>query len=140
MCALFNLMGHVMWFLLPGLSFKMIYYMILFVYDLVYTSNPDYIEASFGSEEFHRNTIGYDSYRIFSFRALWFLGMDSYSYIGLVPILHISYENKNKPRLNEKNSFGVNQMTSCFLFLFIGFEIMSSHFLQDFYSYDNPIL
>ena len=49
----------------------------------VYKERPSYhlqqFQPSFGVEEYHRNSIWYDFYRIFSFRANWFIGIDSYT-------------------------------------------------------------
>lgn len=60
-------------------------------------------ETSFGLKEFQRNSVGYDFYSYFPFGLLWFIRMDSYSYVGLAPIPHISKENRHYPRLNGKN-------------------------------------
>ena len=46
-------------------------------------------KASFGLEESCcRNFIEYDFYRKIFFKAFWFVGMESYSYEGILPILH----------------------------------------------------
>src|SRR3990170_2444245 len=45
----------------------------------VYKERPSYhlqqFQPSFGVEEYHKNSIRYDFYRIFSFRANWFIGI-----------------------------------------------------------------
>ena len=95
-------------------------------------SFPFHSQASFGLEEFCRIFIEQDFYRKNSFRALWFVGMKSYSYGEILPILHISQENKHQPKLDGKRFYNVKQRTSPFLFLLIGFEMHAISFPMTF--------